>query len=85
MNVCEKMKSIHMNELADLVVSKREDPNYSQLSGYIPRDIARQFKIACTSKELSHSDALEEAVLMWLQSSTDQYKHSKGGKPGEVD
>ena len=49
-----------------LVVTKRDDPNYSQVSGYVPKDLARRFRIACTSKEISQSEALEEALEQWL-------------------
>ncbi len=49
------------------MVTKRDDPNYSQVSGYVPKDLARRFKIACTSKEISQSEALEEALGRWLE------------------
>jgi hypothetical protein len=49
------------------VVTKRDDPNYSQVSGYVPKDLARRFRIACTSKEISQSEALEEALEKWLE------------------
>lgn len=46
---------------------KRGDPNYSQVSGYINKDVALQFKIVCTAKEISQSEALEEAIAAWLK------------------
>jgi hypothetical protein len=49
------------------VVTKRDDPNYSQVSGYVPKDLARRFRIACTSQEISQSEALEEALEKWLE------------------
>jgi hypothetical protein len=49
------------------VVNKRDDPNYSQVSGYVPKDLARSFRIACTSKEINQSEALEEALKKWLE------------------
>lgn len=45
---------------------KRDDPNYSQVSGYIPKELALEFRIACTSGEVTQSDALEEAIKLWL-------------------
>jgi hypothetical protein len=48
------------------VVTKRDDPNYAQVSGHIPKDKALDFKIACTRKQISHSEALEEAIDKWL-------------------
>ncbi len=49
------------------MVTKRDDPNYSQVSGYIPKDLALRFKIACTSKEIAQSQAMEEAIQRWLE------------------
>jgi hypothetical protein len=49
-----------------IVVSKRDDPNYSQISGHIPSEMAKDFKIACTRRGVSHSDGLEQAIALWL-------------------
>jgi hypothetical protein len=48
------------------VVTKRDDPNYAQVSGHIPKDKALEFKVACTRKQISQSEALEEAIDKWL-------------------
>ncbi|MBD1804189.1 ribbon-helix-helix protein, CopG family [Microcoleus sp. FACHB-SPT15] len=63
------------------VVTKRDDPNYSQVSGYVPKDLARRFRIACTSKEISQSEALEEALEQWLEK--DNPSLTKKGKGKE--
>ena len=59
----------HVNEASDglVVASRRNDPNYAQVSGYITKELAMRFKIACTAKEVSQTDALEEAVRLWLE------------------
>lgn len=63
------------------VVTKRDDPNYSQVSGYVPKDLARRFRIACTSKEISQSEALEEALEQWLDKDNPSLlKKSKGNE-----
>jgi hypothetical protein len=49
------------------LVTKRDDPNYAQVSGYVPKELARKFKVLCTSEEISQSEALEEAVMLWLR------------------
>ncbi|MCA1994147.1 MAG: hypothetical protein LDL41_19185 [Coleofasciculus sp. S288] len=49
------------------MVTKRDDPNYSQVSGYIPKELALRFRIACTAKEISQSEALEKAIGQWLE------------------
>jgi hypothetical protein len=48
------------------VASKRDDPNYQQVSGHIPKEMATEFKVACTRREVSHSDGLEQAIALWL-------------------
>lgn len=49
------------------MVNKRDDPKYAQVSGYIPKELARKFKIFCTANEISHSEALEEAIKNFLE------------------
>jgi hypothetical protein len=49
------------------VATKRSDPNYSQVSGYVPKELALRFRIACTAKEKSQSEVLEKALLLWLE------------------
>lgn len=49
------------------VATKRGDPNYSQVSGYVPKELALRFRVACTAKEMSQSDALEKALMLWLE------------------
>lgn len=64
------------------VVTKRDDPNYAQVSGHIPKDKALEFKIACTRKQISQSEALEEAVDKWLATQEEPAAKptKKGGK-----
>lgn len=60
------MEEINLhNELLE-VASKRDDPNYQQISGHIPKEMATEFKVACTRKGVSHSDGLEQAIALWL-------------------
>ncbi len=49
------------------VVTKRGNPNFQQISGHIPTQQAKDFKIACTIRSISHSEALEQAIAMWLK------------------
>lgn len=50
-----------------MAAGRRTDPNYSQVSGYLPKDLVIRFKVTCTQKELSQTDALEQAIDVWLQ------------------
>lgn len=54
------------------MVSKRADPNYQQISGYILKEIGTEFKVACTRMGVSHSEGLEQAVTLWLAQNTQQ-------------
>jgi len=58
------------------MVSKRADPNYHQISGHIPKEMATEFKIACTRRGVSHSDGLEQAITLWLTEDTKQSTNS---------
>lgn len=49
------------------VATKRDDPNFAQVSGYILKDKALKFKIACTALQITQSDALDEAISLWLE------------------
>ncbi len=72
MIACETMKLSVYNELGYFsVANRRNDPNYAQVSGYINKDVALQFKVTCTAMEVSQTDALEEAVKLWLE----KYEH----------
>ena len=53
------------------LVTKRDDPNYAQVSGYVPKELALRFKVLCTSEEMSQSEALEEAIALWMQKKED--------------
>lgn len=66
LKVCENMEEEQtLNDLLE-VASKRDDPDYQQISGHIPKELATEFKIACTRNGVSHSDGLEQAITIWL-------------------
>ena len=62
------MKQLEKNLMAG---GKREDPEYAQVSGYIPKKLALRFKAACTMRETTQSEALEKAVKAWLEKGVD--------------
>jgi hypothetical protein len=49
-----------------MAASRRANPNFAQVSGYVKKEIALKFKATCTMAEISQSEAMEEALLMWL-------------------
>ena len=60
------MQQLGIDQMAG---GKREDPDYAQVSGYIPKKLALKFKAACTMQETTQSDALEKAIKAWLRQS----------------
>jgi hypothetical protein len=52
----------------DLMATKRNDPDYEQVSGYVHKDIALKFRIFCMTERLTQSDALEQALRFWIES-----------------
>lgn len=48
-------------------MSKRFDTSYSQICGYIPKDLARRFKVTCAERELNQSEAMEQMITAWVQ------------------
>lgn len=52
----------------ELAKSRRRDPNYMQACGDLPKQLALKLKAVCVMREISQSEALESAVIMWLES-----------------
>jgi hypothetical protein len=50
-----------------MAASKRKDPEYQQVSGYIPKQLALKFKGFCTMEELEISEVLTELIAQWVQ------------------
>ena len=53
-----------------LMATKRNDPDYEQVSGYIHKDLALKFRILCTTERQTQSDLLEEALNLLIESRT---------------
>jgi Ribbon-helix-helix protein, copG family len=45
---------------------RRRSDDYKQVSGYIPIDLAREFKSICAREGVSQSDAIEEMIREWI-------------------
>lgn len=50
----------------EMAASKRKDPDYQQVSGYIPKPLALKFKGFCTMEELEISEVLAELIGKWV-------------------
>lgn len=50
-----------------MAASKRKNPEYQQVSGYVPKQLALKFKGFCTMEELEISEVMTELIAQWLQ------------------
>lgn len=72
-----------MLETLDLARSRRKDPNYIQVSVDLPKVLALKLKAVCVMNEVSQSEAVEEAVITWLQARGEQVPEYE--PPAETD
>jgi hypothetical protein len=61
------------------LVDRRRDPNFEQVTGHVPKPLARKFKVFCTEHQVTIAEGLEEAITLFLQSQ-DKVKASTGDK-----
>jgi len=52
------------------LVSREDDPNSLQISAYVQKDLAIQFKQLLTAKGLNIGEGLEEALALYLEAQT---------------
>lgn len=50
-----------------MAASKRKDPDYQQVSGYVPKPLALKFKGFCTMQELEISEVMTLLIDGWVQ------------------
>jgi len=53
------------------MTDRRRSDDYKQISGYIPLDLALEFKSICARLGISQSDAIEEMTQEWIAKKTD--------------
>ncbi|MBG1268033.1 hypothetical protein [Nostoc sp. WHI] len=47
-------------------MGRRNNPEYSQITALISKDIAKKFRLYCTDQEIQITDAVEEAMKEYL-------------------
>jgi hypothetical protein len=47
--------------------SKKSDPNYEEVRGHVPKNLARRFKALCTEKGIDYGSGLEAALEWWIK------------------
>jgi hypothetical protein len=51
----------------DLMVDRRRSEDYRQLSGHVPVPLYRKFKATCAERDVNQSEALEQALALWIE------------------
>lgn len=49
------------------MAGKRNDPNYNQMTAYVPRELSVKFKTILASLELEQSEVISSLIAMWIQ------------------
>ncbi|BAY99704.1 hypothetical protein NIES37_36870 [Tolypothrix tenuis PCC 7101] len=58
------------------MTDRRRSDDYKQISGYIPLDLALEFKSICARLGISQSDAIEEMAHEWIAQKTGSSSNS---------
>lgn len=66
------------------MVTKRTDPNYAQVTGHIPTELARMFGIYCAAEQISKSDGLERAIEALLEKQPEFSKSGQAKQPATI-
>ncbi|WP_017652609.1 ribbon-helix-helix domain-containing protein [Fortiea contorta] len=66
------------------MTDRRRSDDYKQVSGYVPVDLAREFKSICAREGVSQSDALEEMIREWIGKSTGSHASTPKPTPPET-
>ncbi len=47
-------------------MAKKDDPNYEQVRGHVPKQLARQFKQYCLNEDIDYSEGLERILASFF-------------------
>jgi hypothetical protein len=68
----------------DLMATRRKDPDYEQVSGYVHKDLALKFRIICTTERLTQSELLEEALKILIELKNNKKTDLTDDSPAET-
>lgn len=56
------------HELSDLdELARRNNPDYSQVTGLIDKDLARKLRVYCADQDVTIAEVMEEAIADYLE------------------
>lgn len=64
-------------------LGRRENPDYSRVTGLVKKDLARRLRIFVASTETTISEVVEEALQKYLDEIEGEKTNSEGSKPKE--
>src|SRR3712207_7804502 len=61
-------------------LGKRNNPNYNQMTAYVPKDISVKFKTLCTAKQLEQSEVITSLIVRWIEEQEERSEERRVGK-----
>lgn len=69
--LCAKMNH-EFSDIEDL--ARRNNPDYSQVTGLIDKDLARRLRVYCADQDVTIAEVMEEAISDFLEKKQAQQK-----------
>ena len=66
---------------------RRDNPKFTQVSGYVLKELAISFKTTCTSLGLSFAEGMEQSIEKWLnqqQEKDQEVKQPMSNQPDKI-
>lgn len=57
-------------------MGKKDDPNYEQVRGHVPKHLVRQFKQYCLDEDIDYSEGLERILASFFSDGDGQSEKS---------
>ncbi len=68
------------HEFSDLEdLARRNNPNYSQVTGLIDKDLARRLRVYCAGQDVTIAEVMEEAISDYLEKKQSQQNDPSAG------
>lgn len=64
-------------------VGKKDDPNYEQVRGHVPKQLVRRFKQYCLDEDMDYSEGLERILASFFSDGDGQNENLPEQSKGE--
>jgi hypothetical protein len=65
-------------------VASKKPEGMVELNGYVPKDLKREFKLACTAQDKTMGEVLTELIQNWLAKQKEPPAQAKGKGGREI-